>query len=888
MTSLKIVHWNANGLGQHSQEVKQYLKTENIDIMLISESHFTEKSYMKIPGYNIYNANHPNGKGHGGAAVIVKSSIKHHQMEEYHAEHLQAATIVLEDITPTINLSAIYCPPKHTIKQRDFEEFFESLGRRFLAGGDYNAKHPQWGSRLTTPRGRELLKCMVNKKLHQISTGEPTYWPSDKKKIPDTIDFCVTKGIAPNQVTAQSTYDLSSDHSPVIVNLQLQHTPNRIQVDMKKIYNNQTDWDQYKHLLEKRLTCQIPLQTEEDINSAADYLQNELIKAAKESTPKTNQNIKSSETLPPHLKKLLTKKRTTRKEWQKNRCPRVKKELNSLIKRTREALNEWRNQGIQHYLKNLTPTVATDYSLWKATRKLKRPQITVPPINKTDGTWARSNKEKADTFASHLEKVFTPTDRTCTEEEEIQNLLIPGEPLNSENLSTKTTLREVRHIINSLHPKKSPGHDEIPGKLLKELPEKALRLMTIIFNAILRTGIFPQKWKIAKIVMIPKPGKSPNEVNSYRPISLLPIISKIFEKILLNKMKPLLEKAGAIPDHQFGFRQEHSTIEQVHRIVTVVNNCIKNKKYCSAAFLDISQAFDKVWHTGLLHKLKKILPHQYYNVLYGYLDERKFFVSFKNEESELKSVKSGVPQGSVLGPTLYLIYTNDIPKHKGTTVATYADDTAILAVDTDPTKASRKLQKSLDKISKWLSIWRVTPNSSKSVHITFTRRRATCPSVNMNSKEDIPQQKTVKYLGMHLDRQMTWKNHIKAKVKQIKLKWKQLYWMTGKKSQLTPENKLLLYKSIVRPIWTYGGQLWGAASNCHIESIQRQENKILRALTAAPWYVPNWLITQDAHLPTVREELKRLTKRYTERISKHPNRLARVLKKVRNNRRSRK
>jgi hypothetical protein len=109
-----------------------------------------------------------------------------------------------------------------------------------------------------------------------------------------------------------------------------------------------------------------------------------------------------------------------------------------------------------------------------------------------------------------------------------------------------------------------------------------------------------------------KPGKPPNELISYRPISILPIVSKVFEKLLLQRLLPIVEIKRLIPNHQFGFRQRHSTLEQTHRDVKKINEALENKQYCSAAFLDISQAFDKVWHTGLLYKLKRSLPLNYF------------------------------------------------------------------------------------------------------------------------------------------------------------------------------------------------------------------------------------------------------------------------------------
>jgi hypothetical protein len=162
----------------------------------------------------------------------------------------------------------------------------------------------------------------------------------------------------------------------------------------------------------------------------------------------------------------------------------------------------------------------------------------------------------------------------------------------------------VQAIIKNLPLKKSPGYDLMAGKIIKGLPTLRIRYLTQLFNAILLRGYFPSQWKVAQIILIPKPGKPPHQLSSYRPISLLPSASNVFEKLLLKHLLPLVEHAILIPNHQFGFRPRHFTIEQTHRIIRVLNNALDNSQYCSATFLDISQACDRVQHKGLLYKLR--------------------------------------------------------------------------------------------------------------------------------------------------------------------------------------------------------------------------------------------------------------------------------------------
>jgi retron-type reverse transcriptase len=181
----------------------------------------------------------------------------------------------------------------------------------------------------------------------------------------------------------------------------------------------------------------------------------------------------------------------------------------------------------------------------------------------------------------------------------------------------------------------------------------------------------------------------------------LPIISKLFKKLLLKRLKPIIENKNLIPSHQFGFRQQHNTIDQVHRITNVTEEALEGREICSAVFLDV--AFDKVWHQGLMSKLNKILPKQYVHLLESCVTGRIFRVKQEDEYSHFKDIKAGVPQGSVLGPVLYLLYTHDIPKGNNITMATFADDTAILAVGREISSSTRRLQSANNRMDSCLA-----------------------------------------------------------------------------------------------------------------------------------------------------------------------------------------
>lgn len=341
-------------------------------------------------------------------------------------------------------------------------------------------------------------------------------------------------------------------------------------------------------------------------------------------------------------------------------------------------------------------------------------------------------------------------------------------------------------------------------------------------------------------------------------------------------MKEIISRKNLIPPHQFGFRSKYATTEQIHRMTNSITAALERKEYCTALFLDVEKAFDKVWHKGLLAKIKEAFPLPYYQLLKSYLEDRAFFVKVQESHSEVHSIEAGVPQGSVLGPVLYTLFTADIPTTLESMLFTFADDTAILATPTDPTKAHSMLQQHLLKIEQWLNRWKIKVNSDKCNHITFTLRKDSVPPITLN-RTIIPQTKTVKYLGMHLDARMTWKKHIKTKIEQIRLKRRTMYWLTCKNSRVNMNNKLLIYKSIIKPIWTYGIEIWGTAAKSHITKLEALQSIILRTIVNAPWYVRNEQIRKDLKINSVEEEINRLCSRYESRLENHPSQSAKKL-----------
>ena len=854
---LRIMTWNANGLKQHLQELEAVLVTQKIDVCLISETHFTKEDHAKIRGYHCYHSTHLCNTPRGGSAVFIKQHIQQYEEFKLQTREYQVTAVKINTAKGWITLAAIYIPPRHNLKRLDYSNLLNKFKGKYIIGGDFNAKNLAWGSNLTTTKGRELLMAIKDHNCEVFSTSKPTYWPTDVKKVPDLIDFFVTKNISCNYIEVDEEFTLSSDHSPIVMTLSAKIIKKEASPTLTNKY---TDWNSFRRILEETIQLKVSIKNPDELEIETQRFIEDVQRAAWTSTPKSSKIIKGNN-YPKEIRNLIAEKRKIRKKWQLGRNPTDKTALNTITNLIRNEVQELKQSEISSRLQELTDDASTDYSLWKMTKKIKRPIAPIPPLRK-GRKWAKSNKEKADMFAEHLEGTFQP----------YENRVVPDRHnTRQEQPIPHVTPKEVKkEIKNNIKTNKAPGFDLINGEMLKQLPKKAILKLTHLFNSAIRQRYVPRLWKCAEVIMIQKPGKDAHDVKGYRPISLLPVVSKLFEKLILKRLKPIIEEHNLIPSHQFGFRNKHSTLDQVHRIIDKIEKSLEEKKICATVFLDVEQAFDRVWHEGLFYKLDQSLPIQFSELLKSYLSERYFRVKQTDAYSELKPIKAGVPQGSVLGPLLYLLYTNDLPQLEDTTVATFADDTAIMVIEDSVEAATRKLQSATNRINTWANTWQIKLNESKSKHLNFTNKKIHYIPLKIN-EQIIPHGNTAKYLGMTLDVKLRWKEHVKKKLTELRLKYRKLYWLIGRNSSLSIYNKALIYKQILKPVWTYGAQLWGCTKPTNVKIIQTYQNKVLRNIVNAPWYIRNSDIHRDLQIEAVDKEIKRIARTHTERLHQHPN-----------------
>lgn len=855
---LKIAFWNANSVRNKKSLLLDFIKRENIDIMLVNETFLRKSEKFNVPNFNIYRRDRENKPG-GGVAIIIPRSIPHSELPVPDTSpNIEAVGVRIKTKTGNINIYSVYIPPKNKIEVNNLDKLFFNQNR-VLAAGDFNAKNPIWNSKKINTKGKQIERFITNRNISVQAPDEPTIYPSNGE--PDIIDIALIKGLN-SHINCEIGDHLGSNHLPAILVIDL------IKMPFENFNSKKIDLTKFKNTL---ITPEIEINNFDDVERAIEDLEVEIIETSKNSTFITKAT--STKSTNPVIEHLIRKKRKLHKIYKRTLCPNVKKELNKTIGQIKEQLKEENNEIWNNQLENINRNIKNP---WQIVRALKKEKMTIPPLtSEANGQIAITNEEKTELFSSMLEEQFSPNPIEDHEFNEfIENEFEKQKEEVVQDEIQPATLEEVNEIIKNLSTKKAPGKDQISNLLIKNLPEKSIKVITNIINAILKYHTYPKRWKTAITKMIKKPGKPKNKSESYRPISLLSSISKIAERIIYNRIKEVVDEKKIIPNEQFGFRKDHGTTQQILRITEAITDGFNKAQRTGIIFLDIAKAFDKVWHKGLIIKMKNFeIPTAYIKLVSNYLKDRKYQVELNGSFSQEREIKAGIPQGSVLGPLLYLLYTADFPKNDKTNIAQFADDTAIYTQSRKESVLIKNLQNHITSIEKWSKKWRTKINPQKSQAVIFWyKQKRFYPDTNIQfQKQKIPWNKHAKYLGVTLDQQLKFNKHISEINRKAKAIKNKLYPLLNKKSKLNPKNKILIYKSVIRPILTYAIETWKHASNRTKYKAQITQNKTLRMCINAAWYISNESIHKDLKIKTINEIAEDAVEKTYEKMKIHQN-----------------
>ena len=355
--------------------------------------------------------------------------------------------------------------------------------------------------------------------------------------------------------------------------------------------------------------------------------------------------------------------------------------------------------------------------------------------------------------------------------------------------------------------------------------------LEILFNTSFTTGVVPDNFKLAKVIPVFKKGSQTN-LSNYRPISLLSIFNKLLEKLMFSRLSDYLEKRQILYNRQFGFRSNHSTDHAVLSIIDKVQKAIDDRDYSCGIFLDFSKAFDTVNHGILLKKLEHYgIRGVAYDWFSSYLGNRKQFTCLDNTTSDQQIISCGVPQGSVLGPLLFLIYINDFAScSELLDFHLFADDSNLFYKHKNISIVQSHLNNELSKIHLWLCANKLSLNIEKSNFVLFhpVQRKIDYDFRLFINEEKLKQESSIRYLGIMIDSNLNWKSHISYVSKKIR----RSVGILSKLRYYVNSNILInLYYALIYPFLIYGILAWGNTYQSTLQPLYMLQKKAIRIIT---------------------------------------------------------
>ncbi len=419
------------------------------------------------------------------------------------------------------------------------------------------------------------------------------------------------------------------------------------------------------------------------------------------------------------------------------------------------------------------------------------------------------------------------------------------------------TMAELDQALHNTPTHKASGIDQLPPDYFHHLGPQAKSLLLAIINLSWTTGHIPPSWKQGVVIAIPKPGKPQHLPSSYRPITLLNLIPKIAERMAYARALHFAETQHSFTPVQAGFRRGYRITDQLLRLTESVEQGFQTKQNTLAVFFDIQQAFDTVWLEGLLQKLLTFgITGRLYLWIRAYLLDRTICTRVNGVTSRFLNTRNGVPQGSILGPFLWLVYVNDLPKAFAAPlqVALFADDLAIWTTSPSHAILQRLITHAISRFLNWCARWKLIPSLPKTLALLFSLQRtqtlASNPITLSTQGQDIPILDSAKYLGLLLDPKLSWKPHLDLLVHKAGYRTKILRRLTGRSWGLSRHHLKTFYAAFIRPLLEFGSDLWGAnLSKAQARRLDKIQNINLRLIERATRDAPIAAMEVDSNIP---------------------------------------
>ena len=832
---LSLAHLNIRSLLHKMDQVNLVMGgAKSFDILSFSETWLNDTvsdDEIVIPGYNCVRRDRQEKSGEG-VAIFCRDSINFTVRKDLNNANEAVWTQVNRKNCNPLVVGCIYRPPDQATNNfvDNFSESLSKIDSNFdkVVLGDFNIDFSV-GRRNANSSQKRMLKGITE--LHDLKQviESPTRVTEHSDSL---IDLCFTN--AHQKITESDVVDPGlSDHSLVYCVMKSgrhRAPPKTIQFRSFKNYNR----DSFVSDL-RQVPWHVALNNHEDIDDCTDTWSKLFLEVAETHAPTRTSRVRgfSIPWLNSHITDLMNKRDYHLKKAKGDKCNTHWCLYRDLRNKVTHSIKRAKSDYYTNLISNSKSNAKDFWRAFKQTlpssKSSSRSRIT---SLLADGALLTS----AQSIASAFNSFFVNVGKSLAEK------IVP-EPYTAKAMVCHSTFSLqpisedfVSSSISSLKTNEAVGLDKISARLLKDAVDVITPSLTALFNLSFQTRTVPSIWKTVKVIPLLKKGDKQNGSN-YRPISILPTISKILEKAVHTQFYAYLTENNLISPNQFGFRLKSSPITAASQLSDKILHSMDNGCLTGAVFLDLAKAFDTVNHTILLQKLSNYGVDDTAKAWFtSFLTNRKQVTSCNDVCSEVAAVSIGVAQGSILGPLLFIIYMNDLPDVlQFCHITLYADDTVLYLASKSTADLQSKINADLRRICKWLQANQLTLNVKKSKFLLIgSSSRLSKVSSILISADDIPLDNvdSYTYLGIVINNQFSWTDHIDCIRGKIS---KKLGLLRRIKSSLPLNARIMFFNSFILPLFDYGDIIWGNRGNASLMSeLQVLQNKAARLILDFP------------------------------------------------------
>ena len=838
---LNCLHINVRSLLKNKAELLFLLDTLQqhnivIDVLCLCETFISNisESQCDISGYRAFHAYRKDRTG-GGVSIYVKNDINVYEVlkTKFDEGIFESITVCIKKDNVCYCISEFYRPP-----DSDMSDYVKNLSAHMkdtrrkeceviVLMTDQNVNFLKSSTHAKTD---ECIELLLKNQFESLIT-KPTRVTHSTATL---IDNIFVKRNNKFQLKSSILLEDISDHYPCLlqINSKFYCIDNAELVLEKRKFSDKA----FASINQDLLFANWAIMYGMDVNCCYQYLLNVIQKSFDKWAPiKTIKVSKKSCFVEPWLSVKLMKLNTkSKKLFARSRRLNASMEDVTKYKNYRKSLTVLKRYEKRKFYKDLFCKIGGNLkNLWSVMNSLigkSKNKHTITAIS-DDMVTVTDNNRISECFNTHFVKAGKVVQSKIPKVTNSYKDYLQYK-VKSSMLFGSTNEIEISKIIMRMESKRSSGYDCISNHIMKNIVNTVRLPLEIIYNKSLSTGIFPDLMKIAKIIPLFKGGNS-LLTDNYRPISLLPVFSKVLEKIVFYRLTSHMELNNLLYCKQFGFRKKHSCVDAVSTFIGNVLEGFEKDMVCLSIFIDLKKAFDTVSHDIILGKLKAMgvtgLEFKWFE---SYLHDRKQFTEINDKRSTEQTMLTGVPQGSLMGVLLFQILINDLKNTlRHSTAILYADDTTLYAIGRNKFFLEKKLQSDLNSISVWLKANSLSLNISKTKFMLLRRKETVC-TYNFNLTIDgvrIDQTTEFKFLGMHIDETLTWTKHCTV----LTAKLKQVNFMLNRIKLIIPTGYMrTLYYAHFNSHLSYGITLWAnSCSKLLLDQVYKQQKRAVRIIT---------------------------------------------------------